>query len=334
MNKTQFLIFVLMATLCSHSALAGLTGVLNFVETINTPPANGDVNPYGIAFIPSGFPCTSLSTSNILIANFNNASNAQGTGTTISILDSANPQAVAGTFFTSTLPGLTSALSLLSSGYVLVGNIPSLGVNGTGYFQVGSGVIQVLDCTGKVVTTLGAPSTTHPWGMTVYETASSILIFVSNVIDGNVVRINLANPPVFANAQYTTIANGYTTMESNAAFVVGPAGLAYNPTTDVLYVAAQGDNQVEYNHTLSQPSSPPFQIYSISTASTRTTPVTKGTLVYADQTNLHGPVGIVITPQGHLITANSDGLNVNPNQTSILTEFTTAGAWYVTCLPF
>ena len=46
---------------------------------------NGDVNPYGVAFVPDRFNAGAgpLKTGDILISNFNNAKNLQGTGTTI-----------------------------------------------------------------------------------------------------------------------------------------------------------------------------------------------------------------------------------------------------------
>ena len=52
----------------------------------STMPANGDVNPYGVAFVPEGFPSGGpLAPGDILVSNFNStaSSNAQGTGTTI-----------------------------------------------------------------------------------------------------------------------------------------------------------------------------------------------------------------------------------------------------------
>jgi hypothetical protein len=51
---------------------------------VSTVPANGDVNPYGVAFVPEGFrEGGPLEAGDILISNFNNSQNQQGTGTTI-----------------------------------------------------------------------------------------------------------------------------------------------------------------------------------------------------------------------------------------------------------
>jgi hypothetical protein len=50
----------------------------------STVPANGDVNPYGVAFVPHGFPAGGpLNPGDIIVSNFNDNTNTQGTGTTI-----------------------------------------------------------------------------------------------------------------------------------------------------------------------------------------------------------------------------------------------------------
>ncbi len=281
--------------------------VLPFVQSISTVPANGDVNPYGLVFIPPHFGCSSLTPDDILVANFNNATNIQGTGTTISRLNSRNPAAVAATFFTSELPGLTGALGIIKSqGLVLVGNVPfNPAFNGS----VGRGVIQVLDCKAKAVAILDKGFITDPWGLTIFEEKDRILLFVSNVIAGTVVRVNLSNPPNFKKAKFTIIGSGFLTRPDPAAFVVGPAGLAYDPIKDELFVAGEGDNK----------------IFKISRAAKRKSSAGTGTVVFNDQNHLHGPLGLIFTKEGHLITANADSVNVDPNQPSTLVEFTRDG---------
>jgi len=53
------------------------------VHPVSTVPPNGDVNPYGVAFVPAGFPTGTVNRGDILVSNFNNKKNLQGTGTTI-----------------------------------------------------------------------------------------------------------------------------------------------------------------------------------------------------------------------------------------------------------
>jgi hypothetical protein len=64
------------------SAASTFIGPLN-AETLvaSTVPANGDVNPYGVAVVPRS--TGNLRQGNVLVSNFNDATNAQGTGTTI-----------------------------------------------------------------------------------------------------------------------------------------------------------------------------------------------------------------------------------------------------------
>jgi hypothetical protein len=121
----------------------------------STIPANGDLNPYGVAFVPPGFPSgKNISPGNILVSNFNNITNAQGTGTTIISLKPNGrvaPAVPAGgttpgnatTFFQGSGLGLTTALGVLKRGFVLVGNVPTSG----GVIQPGS--LLVIDHTGK-----------------------------------------------------------------------------------------------------------------------------------------------------------------------------------------
>jgi hypothetical protein len=50
----------------------------------STIPGNGDLNPYGIVFVPAGFPGGGkISPGDVLVSNFNDINNCQGQGTTI-----------------------------------------------------------------------------------------------------------------------------------------------------------------------------------------------------------------------------------------------------------
>ena len=50
-------------------------------QVASTVPANGDVNPYGVAVVPAS--AGRLTAGDILVSNFNDKANVQGTGTTI-----------------------------------------------------------------------------------------------------------------------------------------------------------------------------------------------------------------------------------------------------------
>ena len=66
----------------STGAGGSFIGGLHNVETVaSTIPANGDLNPYGVAIVPKSR--GNLTAGDVLVSNFNNAANQQGRGTTI-----------------------------------------------------------------------------------------------------------------------------------------------------------------------------------------------------------------------------------------------------------
>ena len=113
-----------------------------YPPTVSTVPSNGDVNPYGVAIVPKTLPAGGgLQPGDILVSNFNNAQNLQGTGTTIVRVTRSGSVSA---FFTSPAPqtGLTAALGVLSNGWVLIGNLPT--ADGTSA-TVQPGRVAVLD---------------------------------------------------------------------------------------------------------------------------------------------------------------------------------------------
>jgi hypothetical protein len=210
----------------------------------STIPHNGDLNPYGIVFVPEGFPAGTLTPGDVLVSNFNKK-NLQGLGTTIIKLTPNGAVAQPGnavTFFTSKLDGLTTALGALRAGFVVVGNVPTK--NGTSV--VGPGALQIVDGSGKVVTTFAEPTLLDgPWDLTINDRGGIAQIFVSNVLNGTVSRLDVMIGASSVDLiQIVRVAQGYTFRTDPSALVVGPTGLAYDPATDVLYVASTGDNAI------------------------------------------------------------------------------------------
>jgi uncharacterized protein (TIGR03118 family) len=280
-------------------------------QTVTTVPANGDLNPYGVAFVPKDFPSGgTINPGDILVSNFNGSSNLQGTGTTI--VDIA-PNGSQSLFFPdSAAPGLDTALGVLKSGFVIVGNLPATYDSSGNLQSIGQGSLQILDKSGNVVTTLTDSALLDgPWDLTVNDQGDSAQVFVSNVLNGVVTRIDLTIPdggdPVVQGL--TRIGSGYLTRTDPAALVIGPTGLAYDAKRDILYVASTGDNE----------------IFAISKAGRRSGDGGMGSLVYQDDAHLRGPLGLVLAPNGDLITANGDAVNPDPTQTSELVEFTPKG---------
>ena len=278
-----------------------------------TIPANGDVNPYGVAFVPRGFPAGGkVAEGDVLVSNFNNGANAQGTGTTIVQLSPRGPIAPPGTaltFFSSSQPGLSTALGALRSGFVVVGNVPT--TDGT-INTIGQGALQVINRHGQVVETWADPVFLDgPWDLTIDDHGAWARIFVSNVLNGSVVRLDVALEPKgngLTLLHKTTIANGYTHVPNMAALILGPTGLAFDAETDTLFVASTNDNT----------------IYAVSNASQRTGASGRGRVAFSDQ-HLRGPLALRFAPNGHLLTANGDAVNGDTLHPSEIVEFTRSG---------
>jgi DNA-binding beta-propeller fold protein YncE len=278
--------------------------------TSSTIPPNGDLNPYGVAFVPMGFPTNgAILPGDVLVSNFNSSANLQGTGTTISRVTEAGATSL---FFQSPHPaGLSTALGCLSTGFVIVGNVPTTdGTSGT----LRQGSLVVLDRWGNVVVDLGSKTYLDgPWDLAIAEEGNKAQVFVSDVLNGSVTRLDFTTGPGASEVRLlseTTIASGYTWYFSPTALVIGPTGLAYDATSDVLYVASTGDNA----------------IYSIASAKARTTDGGVGTLIYSDSVNLHGPLGLLLAPNGDLIASNGDAVNAGGMQNELV-EFTITGSF-------
>jgi hypothetical protein len=276
---------------------------------VSTIPSNGDVNPYGVFFVPRSIPTDgTLQPGDTLVSNFNNSNNLQGTGSTITRVDS---QGNTSTFFQGQAPlGLTAALGVTKRGLVFIGNTPTLdGTSAT--IQPGS--LLVLDRNGKLLLNWTDPVFVQgPWGMAIHDEGNTAQIFWSNILTGTITRLDVViadNGEALGVLGAYTVASSYNHRTDPAALVLGPSGLHFDSNHDILYVASSYDNAV----------------YSITDAGNRTNTAGIGAVIYQDPTHLHGPIDLVVAPNGHMIVANSDGSNVDPNQPSELVEFTLTG---------
>src|SRR3984957_11130646 len=281
----------LLAAAAGAAALQERSFIPRLVNS-STIPANGDLNPYGVAFVPEGFAeGGTIRTGDVLVSNFNNGANLQGLGTTIVQLTPRGtlaPPGTAAAFFTSSLPGLSTALGVLRVGFVIVGNVPtSDGTIGT----IGQGALQVIDRHGRLVQTWTDPQLLDgPWDLALDDRGDRAHIFVSNVLNGTVSRLDVViGAKGLTLEKKTSIAAGYPHVPNAAALILGPTGLAYDEGTDMLFVASTADNK----------------IYAIPHAGSRTNAATRGAVAFADA-HLRGPLALRFAPNGHLLAANGD----------------------------
>jgi hypothetical protein len=187
--------------------LHGLTRVAS------TVPANGDVNPYGVAIVPAS--AGLLTAGDILVSNFNDKANVQGTGTTIVQVSPAGKTSVFASI--SALPagqgcpggiGLNTALGILPGGWVVVGSLPTTSGGALPGLNP-AGCLIVLNDQGTVAETITNPDIVGPWDLAVKSSATSAELFVSSALGGNtsthdgmpvtgnctVVRLDLALSP-------------------------------------------------------------------------------------------------------------------------------------------
>lgn len=312
-SLTAMLLFGLVvaftATKSNAQAPSSILGQLGTPQVLSTIPPNGDLNPYGVAFVPAGFPAGGLlNPGDILVSNYNNNQNLQGTGTTIVDFRNGNQtlffQAPSGS------TGLTTGLYVLKAGFVLVGSMPTK--DGTAK-TVKPGSLLAINPAGQIVWSLAnTQEIDGPWDFTVYDQGSTATVFVSNVHDGQIERIVLRiNKGAISLISATEISSGYPHRSDPAALEVGPTGLTYDSARDILYVASADDNAV----------------YAMADATQVAQNGGKGYMIYSDSLHLHGALALTLAPNGHLICSNNDVINIVTGQPSELVEFTRGGVF-------
>jgi NHL repeat len=286
-----------------------------------TVPTNGDVNPYGIVTVPRSV--GSLQRGDLLVSNFNNSANQQGTGTTIVQIPPGDTDQNAGDapvfaqIDPNALPGrcpggvgLTTALAVTRTGFVIVGSLPTQdGTSATAE----AGCLLVLNSYGKVIETIAGGPINGPWDMTAVDHGLFTTLYVTNVLNGTlaaspdptvpgavvnrgtVVRIQLLTVPGVRPIVFDedVIAKGFAERTDPAALVVGPTGVALG-RDGTLYVA---DTQ---NSRIAAIPDAPFRFF----------PITGGGLTVSQGGALNAPLGMTLASNGDVLTANGGDGNV------------------------
>jgi hypothetical protein len=295
----------------SDDGSASFIGPMHTIKAhASTVPKIGDVNPYGVAVVPHG--AGELHDDHVLVSNFNNGDNLQGTGTTIVQVSPGDGNTkLFAQIDPNRLPGLcpggvglTTALVVLRSGWVIVGSLPTTDGSAA---TAKAGCLLVLNSSGTVVETLSGGDINGPWDMTALDLGSTAVLFVTNVLNGTVaaspgtvtngtvLRIVLSIPSsggVPTEVSRTVIGSGFGERTDPAALVIGPTGVGLG-SNGTLYVADTLGNR----------------IVAIPDAATRTTSAGTGTMV-SGGIALNGPLGLAIAPNGDILTANANDGNM------------------------
>jgi len=304
--------------------------VLNKFHTISTVastvPANGDINPYGIVLVRQTI--GNLQKGHVLISNFNSSANLQGTGTTIVDVAPDGTLTQFAQINAATLPGacpggvgLTTALAVLQTGWVIVGSLPtSDGTSATAQ----AGCLIVLDSKGNVAETFYGSLINGPWDMTSTDNDHQARLYVTNVLNGTlaaggavvnqgtVVRINLgvSTETMPWIESMTVIASGFSERTDPAALVIGPTGVGLSPLCDEddrddCTVPSQEDHSVLY-----VADSLNNRIVAIPDAAHRHDSAGTGVTV-ASGGSLNDPLGLIVVPNGHILVVNgNDGFAI------------------------
>ncbi len=273
-------------------------GAFTHIDTVaSTVPANGDVNPYGVAVVPHSR--GHLVKGDVLVSNFNNSANAQGTGTTIVEISPGGTVSQFAALDPSSLPGacpggvgLTTALAVLKSGWVVVGSLPtSDGTSATAQ----AGCLIVLNSSGQAVMTVAGAQINGPWDLTALDRGNHADLFVTNVLDGTVVRVdlkNLENKHGPAVQSETTIATGFAHHADPAALEVGPTGVGLSKN-GTLYVADSVSNRIASIDRATKKKSGSLNVETVSSGGA-----------------LNDPLGLAVAPNGDILTTNGGDGNL------------------------
>lgn len=301
-----------------HAVLPPLKTISTIASTV---PGNGDVNPYGMAQIRHT--TGNLRAGHILVSNFNNSSNLQGTGTTIVDVAPDGSVSLFAALNAGSLPGscpggvgLTTALVVLEQGWVIVGSLPTAdGTSATAQ----AGCLIVLDSLGHPVETFYGSLINGPWDMTAFDGEHEAKLFVTNVLNGTVaadgavvhgatvtrldLKVSADAMPVLESI--TVIGSGFAERTDPAALVIGPTGVGLRAScaSDSYDCGEHGNGEHGDGALLYVADTLNNRIAVIDHPLGRTTSAGTGRTLTSGG-SLNAPLGLIVTPGGDLLTVN------------------------------
>jgi hypothetical protein len=262
-------------------------------------PKLHQLNPYGLTVAPKTV--GDLTAGDLVVCNFNDSKNVQGTGYTIVALHPA--------------PG--SKPSLISDNSTLVGCAALALDPGDNIWAAAfsSDDNPVISPSGKLEVNIKGKIFDHPWGQIYAQPKSGAAAFYeSNAADGTVVRINLGSK-----FTYDVIAKGFAVNHGKPGSIFAPAGLAYEPTGDILYVTDGTNNTVVAFENVTK--IPAGGITVGADGKTFSGPDAKDAhLIFAGKP-LDGPISTALFFNGNIVVGNTG----NPNGENLVVELSPSG---------
>jgi hypothetical protein len=287
------------AASASGSVLASLSSEQTIGST--TPTTPGDVNPYGldIAKVSSG----KIGAGDLVICDFNNPGNVQGTGTEIVALH----------------PIVGSSPTLVVKDNTLTGcNAIATAPNGNIWaaaFKANDNPI--FTPSGTLVSSLNNGPWNHPFGETFappVNAQSNPAFYVSQAGDGSLVRVSILPGPTF---KFTIIATGFPINGGKPGSILSPSGLNYQRSGDILYVVDGTNNALYAIHNVSNVTANGIAVNGTSFSG----PFASSAQVVFSGAPLNGPISSALLFNGNIALGNT----LDPDGKNLIVEISPTG---------
>jgi hypothetical protein len=265
--------------------------------TIGSTMVKGEQNPYGLDVAKSD--SGPIKTGDLVICNFNNAANVQGTGSTILALH----------------PVVGSTPTLIAQDPSLLGcdAIALNAANDVSWVAAyKANDNPLVTATGAVVTTLPFGPWHGPWGQAFSPKQGPFgkaAFYVTNAGDGTIVRVDILSAGGFA---FDVIATGFAVNGGVPGSILGPSGLQYDAKNDNLYIVDGADNSLTVFKHVS--TIPPGGIF-LTNGSFGGPFHGRARRVFSGSP-LNGPISSALLPNGDLVLGNT----LDPTGSNIMVE--------------
>ena len=280
-------------------------------QPIGSEVVGGEQNPYGldVAKSTSG----KLTAGDLVICDFNNSANVQGTGSTLLALHPVRGSKPTLLLKNPELLGcdalaMTPGDEIWNSDFAANNNAL---VSGAGHLDI----------------VLNGHPFAHPFGeaFAPVDAPNGLAAFyVSNAGDGTLIRINIKKGPPSPVFTFDTIVHGFAINGGPPGSILGPSGLQYDVKNDRLFVVDGQNNTVDViNHPSTVPRSGIFVSPDGKHFSGAAGALAKNIFAGAP---LNGPISSALLPNGNLVIGNT----LDPNGKNIMVEITHTGVLLAT----